>query len=71
MKEILTPVQWAENLNKYVTHKLFGEMLLIGIRIKCYENNNLMLLLEDHKLDSHTHNGQFWVYDYETELIIK
>ena len=66
MKEILTPVQWAERMNQYVNHVKFGEVLLIGMRIKCYENNNLMLLIEDKKIDSPTHNGHFWVYDYET-----
>jgi altronate dehydratase len=68
MKEILTPVQWAENLNKYVKHKKFGGVLLVGLRIECYENNNLMLLIKDNKVDNPTHNAYFWVYDYETEL---
>jgi hypothetical protein len=61
MKEILTPVQWAEHLNKYVKHKLFGEVLLVGLRIKCEENNNLMLNVKE------PDGEYFWVYNYETE----
>jgi hypothetical protein len=61
MKEILTPVQWAELIGKVVKHKLFKECSLQGLRISCEENNNLMLLV-------YTKQGQFfWVYDYETE----
>jgi len=69
MKELLTPEQWALNLKRYVKHKLFGEVLLIGMRTECYENNNFMLLIKDNKINSPTYNAEFWVYDYETSPI--
>jgi len=64
MKEILTPIQWAEKMNCFVNHTLFGNVLLVGLRIKCESNNNLMLLIlnNDHEY--------FWVYDYETHPTI-
>jgi hypothetical protein len=62
MKEILTPIQWAEHLNKYVKHTLFGEVLLVGLRTRREENRNLMLNIK-------TEHEYFWVYDYETERI--
>ena len=60
MKDKLTPTQWAELLGQKVSHVLFNECQLIGLRIKCYENSNLMLWVIN------SDNEHFWVYDYET-----
>lgn len=63
MKEILSPVQWAEHFNNEVLHKLFRTCILKGVRIACEENNNTMLLVQT------PFNEMYWVYDYETEII--
>ena len=43
-------------------HKLFGKVEVVGLRVKCEENNNLMYLVI-------TENGKyFWTYDYETDF---
>jgi len=60
MKLVLTPIQWAEKINSFVNHKLFGNVLLCGLRTKCESNNNLMLLIQNDERE------YFWVYDYET-----
>ena len=43
-----------------VHHKSFGEIEILGIRIKCSSNNNTMYMFEDSDGD------YLWVYDYET-----
>ncbi len=62
MKEILSVLEWAVEVNKYVRHLKFGEVLLVGVRTQCESNNNLMLNIK-------VGNEYFWVYDYETYRI--
>lgn len=44
------------------THKVFGEIDIIGVRVECESNNNLMYQLRS--------DGQYyWIYDYETVIL--
>lgn len=66
MSEKLTVQQWAEHIDKEVKHKLFGKVLLVGVRTECDFNTNIMLNI---KVISSAGVHYYWVYDYETEII--
>ena len=43
-------------------HKLFGDVVLIGLRLECDSNNNKMYMVK-------VNREYFWIYDYETDIV--